>query len=322
MPSRRAPRPIVRFAGALLSAVLVSGCATDPFGAIGQSQFSSAELEDTVFFPQEAYQCGPAALATLLSSAGVPVEPGALTPQLYIPERGGSLQSEMIAAARRYQRLPYEIDTDFSSLLAELDAGRPVLVLQNLGVSFAPAWHYAVVIGYSTTQRELVLRSGTTRRLAMSGRTFLRTWKRGDYWGIVLLEPDGIPPTIDKRRFLRMLAAVEGSGQLELARAAYAAATERWPEEPLAWLGTGNTYFALGDLDAAEKAYRQLLVVQPADIVGMNNLASLLIARSSCSEAAELIATAQLGLDDNSPFNAILEESARELAACHLVDQQ
>ena len=58
-------------------------------------------------------------------------------------------QVELVAAIRRYGRVPYEIEPSLSSLTAELQAGRPVLVLQNLGIKIAPLWHYAVVVGYS-----------------------------------------------------------------------------------------------------------------------------------------------------------------------------
>jgi hypothetical protein len=30
----------------------------------------------------------------------------------------------------------------------QLEAGRPVLVLQNLALKLWPQWHYAVVVGY------------------------------------------------------------------------------------------------------------------------------------------------------------------------------
>jgi hypothetical protein len=58
------------------------------------------ELADTPFFPQEALQCGPAALATVLGAAGVAAHPDALAREVYTPGLGGSLQLELVAAAR------------------------------------------------------------------------------------------------------------------------------------------------------------------------------------------------------------------------------
>ena len=48
------------------------------------------------------------------------------------------------------------------------------LVLQNLAFNFAPVWHYAVVIGYYIGNEQIVLRSGVTRRLAMTLSNFER----------------------------------------------------------------------------------------------------------------------------------------------------
>ena len=67
------------------------------------------ELTQVPFFPQEEYQCGPAALATALASFGVKVTPEELVPQVYIPERKGSLQVEMLAAARRHGLVSYQL---------------------------------------------------------------------------------------------------------------------------------------------------------------------------------------------------------------------
>jgi len=50
------------------------------------------ELKAVPFFPQAEYQCGPAALATLLVSSGVSTTPEALVPQVYLPARKGSLR--------------------------------------------------------------------------------------------------------------------------------------------------------------------------------------------------------------------------------------
>ena len=90
----------------------------------------AVELSGTPFFPQEEYQCGPAALATVLNVAGVAAAPDDLVDQVYLPKQHGSLQIELLAATRRADRIPYRFEPTLVALRAELDAGRPVLVLQ------------------------------------------------------------------------------------------------------------------------------------------------------------------------------------------------
>src|SRR5207237_9306004 len=60
--------------------------------ALPQGLPEHVELTQVPFFPQDEYQCGPAALATVLASSGVKVTPEELVAQVYIPERKGSLQ--------------------------------------------------------------------------------------------------------------------------------------------------------------------------------------------------------------------------------------
>src|SRR5690606_12988264 len=105
---------------------LLAGCATR--APLLESSTGMVELADTPFFPQDRYQCGPAALATVLAAAGVAVAPDELVEQVYVPARRGSLTIEMQAAPRRYDRIAYPLQPELAALIAELDAGRPVLV--------------------------------------------------------------------------------------------------------------------------------------------------------------------------------------------------
>lgn len=148
--------------------VLLTGCASAPqtqqLLQTSSGLPSHRELTDTPFFPQEQYQCGPAALATVLKHSGVETDASALIDEVYLPSRQGSLQIEILASSRRHNRLPFRIPPEMSALLEEIAAGNPVLVLQNLGLSWAPQWHYAVVVGFDLAHQEIILRSGTEAR--------------------------------------------------------------------------------------------------------------------------------------------------------------
>lgn len=249
----------------------------------------NVELRETPFFPQTDNLCGPAALATVLSQSGVAVDIDELEAEVYIPEKEGSLQLELIAAARGHSRIPYVIDPHFASLIAELNAGRPVLLLQNLGFKIAPIWHYAVAIGYLPNERRVVLRSGDVERYIMSERKFLRTWQRGDNWGLVVLSTDELPADADEGRYLRAVAALESIGDYALASRGYSTASRHWPRSKLALLGLGNASYAQGNLTEAERAYRLLLGQDPSHAIALNNLAQTLADRGCVDEAAATI---------------------------------
>src|SRR5690606_37619257 len=108
---------------------------------------------------------------------------------VYLPGRQGSLQIEMQAAPRKYQRLSYRLDPELQAILAEIEARRPVLVLHNYGLPFWPRWHYTVVIGFDTRTDTIILRSGTTERQTLSARNFMRAWDNADRWAMVVLRP-------------------------------------------------------------------------------------------------------------------------------------
>ncbi|HSH29187.1 MAG TPA: PA2778 family cysteine peptidase [Thiohalobacter sp.] len=258
------------------------------------------ELTTTAFHPQEAYQCGPAALATVLDAAGIEVSPAALTPAVYLPGRRGSLQAELIAAARRHDRLPYPLPPREAALIQQLQAGHPVLVLQNLGIAALPRWHYAVVIGYSSRNSRFILRSGTERRKLMDRDLFLRTWRRADRWALVVLPPERLPADPDPQRYLQAVAALEATDRIDSARRAYATATRRWPGLSAAWYGLGNTHYLGAEFAAAEAAYRRVLELDPASAAAHNNLARALLGQG-CADAAMRVAEAGLRLKGVTP---------------------
>lgn len=214
-----------------------------------------AERADTPFFPQTEYECGPAALATALGAAGIAVPPEALTGQVYLPARRGSLQLEMLAAARRRGALAVRLPGTLDALLQELAAGRPVVVLQNLSLPIAPRWHYAVLIGYDLPRRELLLRSGTIERQVLSFATFEHTWARGGHWAFAAVPPGQLPASAGEEEVTAAAVAFERVAPADAARRAYEAALARWPDSPTLAVGLGNTRYAAGDVDGAAAAF-------------------------------------------------------------------
>ncbi|MGA0612624.1 PA2778 family cysteine peptidase [Caldimonas sp. KR1-144] len=214
------------------------------------------ELKDTPFFPQEIQQCGPAALATVLSAGGVAgVSPERLGEEVFVPARGGSLQVEMLAAARRHDRFAVRLPARLDALLGEVAAGHPVVVLQNLSLPIAPRWHYAVVIGFDRPRGEMLLRSGTTERLAMSMAVFERTWARSGRWAFAALAPGELPRDVEPNELASAAVAYERSAAPRDAARVYAAVATRLPDDVTIAIGLGNARHAGGDLRGAADAF-------------------------------------------------------------------
>lgn len=270
---------------------------------------SSVEIDSTPFYSQERFQCGPAALTTLLTFSGVDTSLESVTRLTYLPDRKGSLQTELLAAARGFDRIPYRIEGTLSALAAELEAGRPVLVLQNLGVSWYPRWHYAVVVGIDVRSGELLLRSGTERRRATRPKVFLRTWQRSGYWAVVTLVPGELPAEPQRERYFSAIADVEAGGHLQAAMQAWTAALVNWPGDPLAMFGMANTAFRLGQYALSEQTYRSLLAAHPDMYAARNNLAYVLAAQGKIAEALDEIRTILDTVDPDDPLRDEYEDS-------------
>lgn len=236
------------------------------------------------FHPQDDFQCGPAALATVLEHAGVPRTPQQLVEQVYVPARQGSLQPEMLGATRRAALLPYVLAPRLADLLEEVDAGHPVLVLQNLRWDAWPQWHYAVVIGYDLDAGEVLLRSGTVRRLVMSLQDFDRSWARAQRWAFVALPPQELPATAAERALVAAAADLERVVP-QAGQHAYARALQAWPDNLFARMALGNAAYRRGALPAAEKAFRQATLSHPDSADAWNNLAQTLHELGQADEA-------------------------------------
>ena len=310
-------------------AVALAGCAASPPLAAGLPADAprAIELRQTPYFPQEEYQCGPAALATLLVASGVGVTPEALAPEVYLPERHGSLTLELVGATRRHGRLPWVLATTADEMVAELEAGRPVLLLQNLGVPKIPIWHYAVLVGYDADRNVAILRSGDESRLEMKWQRFAGAWHRGGRFAMTVLQPGVIPAQAEPARFIEAAAGLEAAGQRQAAAGAYDAAIERWPDEPRAWLGRGNVAYADGDRAAAADAWMRAIVLNPKDAAARNNLAELLLEAGCLDESRNQVERAAALADGTSLAPAVadsrakIEATAAAAAGCQLGDR-
>ena len=252
-------------------------------------QHTAPELEKVPFFPQEEYQCGPAALATILNYEGSSIQPDALIQEVYVPERKGSLQLEMLAATRRQGYLAYPLEPDLPVLLKALEANKPVLVLMNLSLQIAPVWHYAVVVGYNPNTDQVALRSGLQKRDEMSLATFLKLWGRADNWAFVALKPNEQPPAFAQAgTYLDATVALERTN-LGNAVAAYKQGVATWPDNHFFQFGLGNSLYQGKQYAQAESAYQQSVKLKPDFADGWNNLAEVLWTQNKKTQARQAI---------------------------------
>lgn len=294
--------------------LMLAGCATPQTNSVLQQRGAlppQTEIKDVTFYPQAENECGPASLAMALDASGIKVTPDQLTPIVFTPGREGSLQADMLAASRRHGRVAYPVK-DLRALFTEVAAGTPVVVFQNLALSWYPQWHYAVAIGYDMDAKDIILHSGLTAHERMALTTFERTWERGGHWAIAVLPPDRLPATAEPLPYLTAVKGLEQAKQYDAAAQAYATALARWPDDLQALMGRGNALYALDRKPDAIQAFRAAATQHPDSAAAYNNLAHVLAELGRLDEAEK---TARRAVEIGGPFADTAQKTLDEIVA-------
>lgn len=307
--------PALRWGPLALAALVLLGCASAPPVRRGDLP-ERVELAEVPFFPQQRYQCGPAALATMLVQREVHTSPEQLLPQVYLPERRGSLKVELVAAARQHDLLVYPLRPELRALLTQVAAGNPVLVMQNLGLDWFPQWHFAVVVGYDLADEQLLLRSATEKRLVTDFVAFERTWARAERWAVLTLPPERLPAQPQLTPWLQAASDLEQTGRREAAERAYRTAEAHWPGEALPSFALANARHAAGDRAGAEAALRESVRRRGDFAVGWYNLSEVLNEAGCAAQARTARQCAQTLAPQDARLAAPLTPTANAGAGC------
>ena len=175
----------------LLGAGGAVGCATPGLSAVrAHAALGRAHLISAVpFIPQDAYQCGPAALAMVLRYYGVDADRDAIARLLYLPSLGGALNLDLEFYARRRGLQARAFAGSLDAVKAVLARDRPLVVFQDLGVAGLPVPHFAVLLGYDDEAGVVILHSGTTAYRVVPYAEFERTWSARGRWTLLITPP-------------------------------------------------------------------------------------------------------------------------------------
>jgi tetratricopeptide (TPR) repeat protein len=242
----------------VISMAFVSGCATQT--ATLQQHLPpkiapTVELEQTPFFPDETASMRPRSTGHRPQRSRLCHRTGPAEFKRFLPTRQGSLQTEMLASSRSQGAVATRLAPNLAALVQEVSINHPVVVLQNLGLNWAPKWHYAVVVGYHLPDQTIVLRSGPVKRQVLSMRTFEHTWARSGFWAFVVTSPGQWPTTAQEADAVEAAVGFERSALPSQAKAVYASALMRWPNNLTLAMGLGNTHFALGNKTQAAQIF-------------------------------------------------------------------
>ena len=227
-----------------------------------------------------------------------------------IPKKGGTLQIELIAAARANGMLVYPLEATFDALFSELSKHHPVIVLVNRSYSWYPLWRYAPVTGYDAKAQTILMHFGDTPNEAVPIETFAALWERSSNWGVVLLPPNQLPASATAEKFLHSAYDFEKTGMIKEAIIAYETALIRWPDYIPMLFALGNAYYNLHQISKAEEIYRYILLIDFKYPFALNNLADLLCHTGRSDEALKLLDQV---VTNNVEIQALVKNTRREI---------
>jgi tetratricopeptide (TPR) repeat protein len=204
--------------------------------------------------------------------AGKKVSVDQIAQQVYTPAMKGSLQLDMITASRRQGMLAIPIE-GFDALFSEISAGHPVIVFENLALSWAPTWHYALVFGYDLPRQTVLMHSGPEAFKKWDIRKFERSWQLADHWGLLVLPPGELSFTAGELAHVQAASALEQMGQSEAAQTSYLRILQRWPQSLSAEIGLANIAYNQKDYTSAIRFLRQATSAHPDSAAAWHNLA-------------------------------------------------
>ncbi len=293
---------------------LVTGCATPPQTAELLQRPPQVKLrhqiENVPFYAQKAYFCGPTTLAEIFNFYGRQESPDDIAPWLFVPDKQGSFQLEMVAAARAHEFLAYQDRSSLRQLIHLVDDNIPVIVFQNLSIDWFPAWHYAVVKGYDLELQKFYLHSGTIKNHETDFEVFERTWKRGNYWLLVILPPDKTSEHLNPFVFSRSAQDLISTDRAKAGVQALKSAILQWKDYWLPYFLLGN-YYLNEDNQEALAWYEKGLEFAKGNASYLNNYAFALNKNGQPDKALTWILKA-IELDSD---NRNIQDTHRQIQA-------
>lgn len=137
-------------------------------------------IERVPFFPQEKYQCGPAALAGVLNFWGEKISPEHIAQEIYSPTAKGTLNLDLLFYAQKRGFQTQQYKGSLEDLKRNISAGVPLILQVDFGFLVYEQTHFLVVVGYNS--QGIVVNSGVEKGKFIPTSSFLRIWAKANYW--------------------------------------------------------------------------------------------------------------------------------------------
>ncbi len=176
------------FMGALTALILaLPGCAAKNFDAIRSGLEARGHyIKGVPFVKQTEYDCGPAALASVLSFRGRTVDLERITASVYLPQLRGTLPMDLERYAKDEGFKTSSSAGTAAALKTVIRDNIPIICLLDLGFWFYRQPHFVTVIGFDDRNDLFIMHDGATPNRTMAYMDFKKKWSRAGKWMIVI----------------------------------------------------------------------------------------------------------------------------------------
>ncbi len=176
----------------LLACGLLAGCASGTaLQPAAGSHTHPTLIANLPFHPQEAYQCGPATLATILNFYGDTLSPDQIADRIFRRKLRATTTVDMLLLPRQRGFTATWHNGDKRTLTTAVDASRPLIVMIDQGWGPVSKNHFMVVAGY--TPNAVIVNSGRQRHQRIGWTQFMRSWQKAQFWTLRIEPPNAAP---------------------------------------------------------------------------------------------------------------------------------
>lgn len=189
LSSERFMRYLIRVLGVISFFISVS-CTTTIPSLSSHLQEGTLLIPGVPFYQQDDFQCGPAALATVMNywyarlGSKDPLAPGSIGKEIYSPTAKGVLGVDLELYAKRHGFSTSQYSGSLQDLRKLIDEKTPVLILVDFGIGVLQVNHFLVITGY--TPNGVVANTGRAENEPISARRLEPAWKKTGYWTLVV----------------------------------------------------------------------------------------------------------------------------------------
>ena len=176
------PLPLCMAVLAFSLFIALFGCLARPGGISSDlpAYIGSGKVQNVPFYPQLAFQCGPACLAGVLTFYGQDVTPDEVADAIFRKNIRGTVTIDMVLYARHKGFSARWYSGSVDDIRRSVNEGVPLIVMVDLGFANIDNNHYMVVVGYNPDG--VIVNSAKAREKLITWNHFLSRWDRTGRW--------------------------------------------------------------------------------------------------------------------------------------------